>query len=153
MNIVNFKKRVKFLLKIPLHSRWLICNKHKVPPDFLRSLVAGILLDIGCGHGEVRRNISTDVKYTGLDYLSTASTLYKSTADLYADANYLPIALDRIDNILLLNVLEHLENLDMCLDEISCVLKKNGKLFVEILFLYPIYDKPYDYHRWTTWIS
>lgn len=51
------------------------------------------------------------------------------------------------NNVLLMNVIEHLENYDTCINEIKRILKDNGELLGVVPFLFPVHMVPDDFHR------
>jgi len=53
------------------------------------------------------------------------------------------------DNILILNVLEHMNNHSLTFKEIKRIIKKNGNLFISTPFLYQVHGAPQDYFRFT----
>lgn len=114
-----------------------------------KELLKGVVLDLGCAGRLPEKFITDDAKYIGLDYYYTATKLYHSHPDIYANAEYLPFANNSINTILLLDVLEHLPVPENCLKEISRVLVTGGSLVIHVPFIYPIHDSPLDFHRWT----
>ena len=52
-------------------------------------------------------------------------------------------------NILIYNVVEHLDNYSNTFSEINRILKKNGNLFGSTPFLYQVHGAPKDYFRFT----
>jgi len=122
-------------------------DKEKYLAEVADSL-RGIVLDIGCAHKTSRKYLDKDVQYIGLDYY-TAQTLYNSNPDIYASAEYLPLAEKSVDAVLLLDVLEHVADPDLCVQEIERVLVAGGKLVLNVPFIYPLHDIPHDFRRWT----
>ena len=140
---------VKPLLRLPIHPQWytktgtnLISQLKNIPPE-------EIILDIGCYDKWVTEHINNQCTYIGLDYYETAKTWYFSKPDVFGDAHYLPFQSEQFSKILLLDVLEHLENLDLVLAEIHRTLQKNGEAIIQIPFLYPVHDAPRDFTRLT----
>jgi SAM-dependent methyltransferase len=88
------------------------------------------------------------VDYIGLDYF-TADTLYHSQPDLYGSAESLPFTDESMNAVLLLDVLEHVQQPGLCIEEIHRVLSKGGTLVLNLPFIYPLHDVPHDYQRWT----
>ena len=77
-------------------------------------------------------------------------------ADLYGNSNEFliidfnktfPIKNNSYDNVLLMNVIEHLENYENCILEISRILKKSGSIYGVVPFLFPVHMVPDDFHR------
>lgn len=114
-----------------------------------KELLKGVILDVGCGARLPEKLIPDDARYIGLDYYYTATKLYHSQPDVYANAECLPLADSSVNTVLLLDVLEHLPHPEKCLQEIYRVLVTGGNLVLHVPFIYPIHDAPLDFHRWT----
>ncbi|MEX2354220.1 MAG: class I SAM-dependent methyltransferase [Gammaproteobacteria bacterium] len=144
----RIKKAVSFLSGTPFHPQWLIRHDKQ---RFLRDIGAtltGRVVDIGCADRSSRRYLDDKADYIGLDYY-TAISLYGTTPDIFGDAGSLPFSDGCVDAVLLLDVLEHVQEPQKCLDEIHRVLVAGGKLVLAVPFMYPIHDAPHDYQRWT----
>jgi SAM-dependent methyltransferase len=111
--------------------------------------VSGRLLDVGCGDQPIRRWLSEDIDYVGLDYPGTIALGYSGEAAVYADARSLPFAQQSFDSVIMLDVLEHLPQPIAAFGEMTRVARPGATLIVQVPFLYPIHDAPHDYHRWT----
>lgn len=112
----------------------------------------GTLLDIGCGRMPYRSEFLPSVtKYIGLDHPETAK-LYMGDLkpDIYANATKIPLRSKSIDTVLMLMVLEHLPDPLLALSEANRLLnRKNGKLILSTVQMYPTHDAPFDYFRYT----
>jgi len=106
-------------------------------------------LDIGCGNGWLRNILSESIHYIGLDYPATMALGYEGRPDILADASKLPIADVSVDTVAMLDVVEHLADPEQAVAEVSRVLRAGGKCFINVPFLYPLHDEPYDFQRWT----
>ena len=147
---VSFLKRLSEKLKYcPLHPQWHIFRHEKKQFKIISKQLDGNILDIGCGHQNITKFINPESEYTGLDYYTTSTEWYGSTPDIYGDALQLPVHTNTFDSILLLDVLEHLEDPDLCIQEIHRVLRPKGKLIIQVPFVYPLHDAPRDFQRWT----
>lgn len=138
------------LRRTPLHPQWF-CFRDEV--SWLKraaSLGTGLVLDVGSGRQRIRPYLRQDCCYVALDYPSTATTLYRSMPDVYADGALLPLRPDTVDTALVLEVLEHIPAAHASIRDIARVLKPGGTLVVSVPFLYPLHDAPHDFHRWTT---
>ena len=109
----------------------------------------GIILDIGCADQYIKNLLPSNSCYIGMDYPGTVDTMYKTRPMLFADAQKLPIASESIDTVLLLEVLEHIPDIDATVAEIYRVLNREGCFVISMPFLYPIHDAPYDFQRLT----
>jgi SAM-dependent methyltransferase len=98
---------------------------------------SGIMLDLGCGQGELRQICHhTEMEYVGIDFQSRSATLL-------ADAHALPFRDESIDFVVSLAVLEHLYNPQVALREVIRVLKP-GSLFIgTVAFLEPFHMDSY----------
>jgi len=91
----------------------------------------GKVLDIGAGIGEF---LDCYPDAIGIDReYATASYCHGGRVRcIQADAHLLPFLNDSFDGVLLNNVLEHLERPEDALSEIRRVLKKGGRLMIEL---------------------
>lgn len=149
MNYRRFKQLFAKIRNFPLHPQWLAYRGEPQNQREIAELLYGTILDIGCGTQALRPLITAKHHYIGLDYYDTATQWYHTRPDIFADAQLLPIAAASVDNILLLDVLEHLPQPELCIQEIARILKPGGHCILQVPFLYPIHDKPLDFQRWT----
>ena len=68
----------------------------------------------------------------------------------FFDGVHLPFKDISFDNIIALEVLEHVEELDDLMFEINRALKKDGLFVASIPFGWPEHEKPFDFRRFTT---
>ncbi|RLJ09911.1 MAG: hypothetical protein DRP15_01925 [Candidatus Aenigmatarchaeota archaeon] len=73
----------------------------------------------------------------------------KSDIDILCDAHNLCFKDNVFDSVLCSEVLEHLREPQAALDEIYRVMRKNGKLLLTTVFMYPYHNSPWDYFRFT----
>lgn len=149
MNYRKFKQLFEKIRHFPLHPQWFAYRGERQNQQEIAKLLSGTILDIGCGTQELRALIAPENHYIGLDYYDTATQWYHTRPDIFADAQLLPIADASVDNILILDVLEHLPQPELCIQEIARILKSHGHCILQVPFLYPIHDKPLDFQRWT----
>ena len=85
-------------------------------------LCEGSSLEIGGGCGNVKNYLSTD--------LVSMDIQYSENLDMVADAQFLPFKDSVFSNIILFDVLHHLQNVPLFLDEAYRVLKFSGKIIM-----------------------
>ena len=74
----------------------------------------------------------------------------KYNPDIVLDvANMYMIKSESIDVVNAIEVFEHVEKINEGISECYRVLKKKGKLFLSVPFLFPVHADPSDYQRWT----
>lgn len=69
--------------------------------------------------------------------------------DVVGDARNLPFQDNEFDNILCLEVLEHINQPQKAIAEMQRVLKPGGKIILTTRFIFPLHDVPGDYFRYT----
>jgi SAM-dependent methyltransferase len=69
--------------------------------------------------------------------------------DIVADAHQLPFEEGEFEMVLCTEVLEHLKQPQVAINEMHRVLKPGGKLILTTRFIYPLHDVPHDYWRFT----
>jgi SAM-dependent methyltransferase len=133
----------------PLHPQWIVLRQREPLTSWVKQHAHGLVLDIGCGNGWLRKHFDAPVRYIGLDYPATIALGYTGSADVLADAAQLPISDFSCDTVLLLDVVEHLAQPERALKESFRVLRPGGICLIHIPFMYPLHDEPYDYQRLT----
>lgn len=150
MNLRALQKSLKQLINFPIHPQWF--TKKSKPLLKLLEYIPPYtkVLDIGCFDKWTQKKIHHSCLYYGLDYYATAVGWYNSKPDIFADAHSLPIKDESFDYVLILDVLEHVQNPEMVLQEVKRILKPKGKAIIQVPFLYPIHDAPRDFNRLTS---
>jgi SAM-dependent methyltransferase len=126
--------------------------------EYLAQIVASVdpgdvLLDCGCGEGNLRQQLPPAVHYVGLDrYAGEQSNEYaywNMRPSVLGDVHHLPLASASCRTVVLMQVLEHAREPGLVFAEIFRVLKVGGHLFVTVPFLHEIHHAPHDYYRYT----
>lgn len=142
-SIRDFAKLVR---RTPLHPQWLL-GPRRLPCGI--ESASGTFVDIGAADRWVASRLSGDAYYVALDYPPTSERFYGSKPDIFGDASRLPIGDACLDNIVCLQVVEHLHDPSGSLREMQRVLKPGGRAWLSIPFVYPIHNEPFDFQRYT----
>ena len=126
---------------------WLI--KHKLK-DFLYDLKNMDVLDFGCGDARYKELIITNNKYTGVDVEISGFDKNKKIADVFWDNKTLPFNDETFDVIICTESLNQVDDINNTIKEIKRVLKKGGKIFVTMVFIFGEHDTPHDFTRYTS---
>ncbi len=101
------------------------------------------VLDFGCGAMPYRAFVEQHgAEYVGADF--EAGAMVRIDAD-----GRLPVADDSMDAVISVQVLEHVRDLDLYLNEAARVLKKDGVLLLSTHGTWLYHPHPEDHRRWT----
>lgn len=106
------------------------------------------ILDVGCGIKPYASFFSKH-KYIGIDVKGGGHQDEAKNVDQFFDGINIPFPDSYFDIIISSQVFEHVEHLDELLNEISRVLKQNGKMFITMPFVWPEHELPFDFRRFT----
>lgn len=137
------------LTRTPLHPQWLSFRTKRHAAASVGALAHGRVLDVGCAGGALRQYLAPTCVYVGLDYPTTAASMYGTRPTVFGDAEVLPFADASFDVVAILDVLEHLPDPQACLGETRRVLSERGIVLAHVPFLYPLHDEPFDFWRLT----
>lgn len=144
--MASLREFANLVRRTPLHPQWLLGKRR--PPDGIGG-ASGVVLDVGAADRWIAPYLSPLAHHVALDYPATGNKFYASKPDVFADASRLPIADASVDNVICLEVIEHLFDPGAALSEIDRVLKPGGRAWISIPFMYPIHNAPYDFQRFT----
>lgn len=130
----------------PFHPQWLLGRRK--PPAGIEE-ARGLLLDIGAADRWIARFLPDGTEYVALDYPVTGDKFYGTTPDVFADACHLPLGDACADNVVCLEVLEHVPDPAAAVMEIARVLKPGGRAWLSMPFMYPVHNEPFDFQRYT----
>lgn len=138
--------------KMPLHVReWILERILKIIQLVVASKPKKVL-DVGCGDGYILSQIMLDKSMedsvvVGLDisrnWIKRArlKLLGMNNVNLViADAEALPFKKDIFDAVIATEVLEHIPDVEKCVDEIGRVLAPEGKVFISVPNKYNFYE-------------
>lgn len=137
------------LTKARCYKRRILCSltthiEHRILSRwFLESPIGGRVLDIGGGSLPYADCLLPHAQLINLDINRNVSV------NVVADAQLLPFASGTLDVVVCTNVLEHLQQPQDCLAEISRVLRVGGELILVVPFLFRVHPNPEDHWRFT----
>jgi len=109
-----------------------------------------LTLDVGCGEAKISKAYSRKSLYYGIDVEKRIDVhLAKQINFRIYDGKCMPFADDTFDQLLSMEVIEHVDNLDEILLEMFRVLKPKGKIIITVPFMWPEHEMPFDYRRFT----
>jgi len=112
--------------------------------DILGEHAEGKVLDAGAGNLIYRDFLNRYAKeYNGLDVAEGTDVDYQQ------DIQRMELETGSYDTVFCRNVLEHVEDPEKALNEISRVLKDGGKAIVSVPHLAYLHNEPEDYYRFT----
>ena len=79
-------------------------------------------------------------------YVNTDSS---TNPDYCCNAESVPVDGGTYDNVVMCELLEHVEYPEKVLKEAARLLKQGGKIIISIPFLFPYHPDPNDFQRWT----
>jgi len=124
-----------------MHTLWRKLTYNKLEKEKLE----GLILDLGGQKNAEYHNLikgSHEIKVVNLDE--------RYGYDLFFDLeNNFPIDKESCDNVLAINVLEHIYNYENFITESNRILKKEGKIIIAVPFLYQVHPSPKDFWRFT----
>lgn len=129
-------------------------NHKQLHKSILKSLpyISGVCTDIGSGHSIYKKFIFPYVdEYISVDKESIHQHMFKTSQETFinADIKDLPFSNDSIDTVILTQVLEHIDDPFLAMNEIQRIMKKNGILLLSVPFIYQAHATPYDYFRFS----
>lgn len=110
---------------LPAHEKGRMYYRYML---ISRMLGSGSILDIGSADGLL-------AQFTGRDYISVDISQVNNSNNRKAiegDILNLPLGKGVADNIVVSETLEHITNIDRCIDEVYAVLKNNGILIISV---------------------
>ena len=151
-------KIIETLRKQRFHPNWLlgiIFNDFYITRvgllEFILSNaheIKGMILDVGCGE-KPYANLFAATEYIGIDIEQSGHDHTHSNIDMFYDGQHIPFEDNSIDSIICFEVLEHVFEPEIIIQEMYRVLKPGGKLMLTTPFIWNEHEIPYDYGRYT----
>jgi SAM-dependent methyltransferase len=111
-------------------------------------LIAGPILDVGCGSKPYRDLFATDT-YVGLD-IDTPGTRAQGLADVFYAGERFPFEDKHFRGVLCNQVLEHVFRPEAFLSEIHRVLDSGGRMLLTVPFVWDEHEQPLDFARYSS---
>jgi len=108
-------------------------------------LLKGKILNAGAGWRDVSHLISGELTNQDIAWPHDE----RSNIHIYSPLHQIPVESDYFDVILCIAVLEHVANPEEVVPELYRVLKRGGRLILEVPFLQPEHKVPTDFQRYT----
>lgn len=121
--------------------------RHLMHQEIREIEITGSVADLGAGH---KKSYAHQMPQKGLIYLKTVDQ--KETADVPGvnfEKDSLPFSDNSLDTVLMFNLLEHIFNYCLIVNESKRVLKSGGKIVGFVPFFCPYHPGPRDFFRYT----
>jgi len=114
--------------------------------------INGKVLDIGSGTSQYKKFFINNIdEYIALDNEETNQVMFPTSKEKFisGDIKRLPFNNDSFDTVLLTQVLEHIDDTNLAMQEVKRVLKVDGILIISVPFIYQSHAVPYDFYRFS----
>jgi SAM-dependent methyltransferase len=141
----DLKRRLKSTL---LHPRFLSNRAIRQALRKFAPAASGRMLDLGCGYKPYKELFAPYVtEHVGVDIPVTIHGL--EALDVGGTALALPVSDVSFDTVLATEVMEHVPDPRLMLDEVRRVLRPGGTLILSVPLHEPLHELPYDFYRYT----
>lgn len=104
------------------------------------------ILEIGSGDEEKKQSVISIFKEANV-FLQT--DIKKEYKHMFLDITKPLEIKNKFDLVICTNVLEHIFETNLAIENLKKLVKKGGHLLVSVPFIYPLHDEPADYWRFT----
>ncbi len=105
----------------------------------------GKVLDVGCGNKPYEKLFENISNYKGCDVVQSN----ENKVDVLCLATDIKVDSNSVDTVFSTQVMEHVNNTDLMLQECNRVLNANGNLILSVPFCWELHEEPYDFYRFT----
>lgn len=123
---------------------------HRIADRVAESLsYRGRVIDLGCGSAPYKSLILEQAdEYIGVDWKNSLHD--QSNVDVFADlTKRVPLEDGTADTVVSFQVMEHLPEPTVFLNECHRLLKAEGQLHLTVPFMWHVHEAPHDYYRFT----
>jgi ubiquinone/menaquinone biosynthesis C-methylase UbiE len=106
-------------------------------------------LDVGCGDRPYE-HLFEKGKYVGIDVSVSGRVAKFKKPDLFYDGTNIPFGDNYFDLVICTQVLEHVSNPLLLIQEMARVCKPDGGVIISLPFVYPEHEVPFDYFRFSS---
>ncbi len=110
----------------------------------------GCVLDLGCGIQPYRELLTNATAIVGLELDTPQNRSGDKRVDVFYDGMTIPFSDGDFQSVLCNQVLEHVQDPQNFLGEISRVLAPEGTLILSVPFFWPEHEQPWDMQRFTS---
>ncbi|HSV10126.1 MAG TPA: class I SAM-dependent methyltransferase [Hanamia sp.] len=110
--------------------------------------LSGKIMDFGCG-SKPYKNLFNAIEYIGVDFENEGHPHDNEQIDVYYNGKNLPFEDQYFDSVLCSEVVEHVFELTITLNEINRVMKTGGNILITCPFVWNEHEVPFDYARYT----
>lgn len=140
----SLKFRLRCLVDLQLRTIALPLKKQ------LSRFPQGKIIDIGAGESPWRGWLPSNCDYIGIDVNNSNEFGMKNRGDiLLYDGTTIPLASNTFDGSICIEVLEHADDPNLLISEISRILKPGAPLILTTPWSARRHHIPHDYHRFT----
>lgn len=144
---VTFLNFLRFYIRLTLDFQTL--SVYRNLKKYLKN-TTGNILDLGCGDSPYRFLINeTSNRYYGVDIYESANFEYQRTDVTHFDGQNIPFNDNYFDNIICTEVLEHVQEFQVLINEVNRVLKPGGSALFTIPWSARYHYIPNDFFRYT----
>jgi SAM-dependent methyltransferase len=108
-------------------------------------------LDFGCGSKPYEHIFTHSSSYIGIDVEVSGHDHEKSKIDVLFDGINIPFPDNTYSSVICSEVLEHIFEPDVVLQQINRVMKPGGYIILTVPFAFPEHEIPYDYSRYSSY--
>ena len=116
--------------------------------EFKEEKISGKCIEFGA-YDDYKKNFLRKKNLVSTCHYSNFKSKSKNIINIDLEKINIRKIKNKYDNVIIFNVLEHLNSVDIPLRNIKNLLNKNGKIFGSTPFLYRIHGAPKDHFRFT----